>query len=366
MDNKIKVLHVIGSLKIGGAENVAMNFSRYLDKQKFKCDYLVFNNEVGEYEKEAIDLGCKVIRIESPNKGYMDYVKNLKEVLKDNRYDVIHSHTLLNNGITLKVAYDMKIRKRISHSHSTDSGVEESLKYKIYKYFMKKMIKKYSTDIIACGEDAGNYLYGKKEFKNSGIIVNNGIDINKYSYNEEKRNESRKELGIENELVVGHVGRFTKVKNHDFLIDIFNEIYKYDKYSKLLLIGDGELREEIESKIRSLGLENNVILTGIRTDVSDLQQAIDVFVFPSLYEGLPVAMIEAQAGGIPCITSENVTQEVKITDSVEFMSLEKSPKDWANKIIEFRKKNRRDTSKDLILAGFDINSTIEEVTKIYE
>lgn len=366
MHKKIKILHVIGSLKIGGAENVAMNFVRYLDQQKYQCDYLVFSEEIGEYEEEAIKFGANIIRIPAPNKGYKNYIKNLKAILKVNQYDIVHSHTLFNNGITLKVAYDANIKKRISHSHSTDSGVKETLKYKIYKNIMKNMIKKYATHMIACGLEAGKYLYGDEEFKKNGIVINNGIDAKKYCYSEIKRNRARKELGIKEELLIGHVGRFTETKNHSFLLDIFNEVYKDNNNSKLLLIGDGELRTEIEAKIKKLDLQDKVVLTGIRNDVAYLQQAIDVIVFPSLYEGLPVSIVEAQAAGIPCIVSDNVTTEVKITDCVNFMSLQKSSKEWANKILEFRNIEKKNTVEELILAKYEINSIIEEVAKIYE
>lgn len=365
MKKKIKILHVIGSLKIGGAEKMAVNFYKYLDRDKFQCDYLVFNDDIGDYEKEVIELGGRIIHIPLPEKNYILYFKNLKRVIKEGKYDVVHSHTLLNNGLTLMIASKMNVKKRISHSHSTQTGVNENILYKFYSYIMRRLINKYATDIIACGKDAGIYLYGKQMFFKKGIIINNGIDVDNYKFDNLKSYNIRKKMGLKNELVIGHVGRMVPVKNHNFLIDIFSEICKINSESVLLIIGDGELRNNIEKKVKRLNLSKNVIFMGNRSDVADLLQIVDVFVFPSLYEGLPVSMIEAQAAGIPCVVSTGVTKEVKVTKNVKFISLNESSNLWANEIINYSK-NKIDTRKELIERGFDIKTTIKVLEEIYE
>lgn len=366
MSKKIKILHVIGSLKIGGAENIAMNFIRKIDRNKFQCDYLVFGNDKGEYEEEAISLGANVIHINSPKNNYLKYIIDIKDILKKGRYDVIHSHMLLNNGLILKIAKYVGIKKRISHSHSTNSGRKENLVTSIYSNIMKKMILKNSTDFIACGKDAGEYLYGIKKFKQDGITINNGIDTEKYRYNENIREHIRKKLNLENNIVVGHIGRFVDTKNHDFLLDVFHEFNKKYENSRLLLIGDGELRGQIESKIQKLNLEGKVIITGMITDVYNVQQAIDIIVFPSKYEGFPVSIIEAQASGIPCVISSSVTDQVKIIDNIKFININEPLDIWVDNISSFIDIKRKDTSKELILNGFDINSSIKIMEKIYE
>lgn len=366
MKKKIKILQVIGSLHIGGAENIAMNFSRYIDKNRFQCDYLVFSEDRGEYEDEAISLGSKVIHIDSPNKGYANYYKNLKRILNDGKYDVVHTHMLWNNGLTLKAAYDSGIKIRLSHSHSTNSGRKENLTYKIYVYFMKKFIRKYTTILIACGNDAGEYLYGKKLFKEKGIVINNGINIKNYIYSNKKREIVRQNFGLKDALVVGHVGRLTAVKNHDFLLDIFKHLHMLNQNSVLLIVGDGELRPSIENKIKELGLEERVIITGMRSDVADLLQAMDIFVMPSHFEGLPVTLIEAQASGLPSIVSDKVTSKVKVTDLITFMSLEETEEKWGRKILECIRAERDDKLQEMVAKGFDVYATIEQLEHIYE
>lgn len=366
MKKKIKILQVIGSLRIGGAENVAMNICRYLDKKKFQCDFLVFSNTIGDYEPEAIELGSNIIRIPLPNDNYKNYYNNLKKVLREGEYDIVHSHVLLNNGLVMKAAYDVNVKKRISHSHSTDSGRKENLKYKLYEIIMKQLINKYSTLVLACGIDAGNYLYGKKMFVKKGIIINNGIDTKKFRYDPETKGKILREFNIDKKLVVGHVGRLAEVKNHIFLLEVFKLINKDEPDSVLLLVGDGELRKAIEDKIEYLGLKKDVIITGLRSDVSDIMQAMDVFVFPSLYEGLPLTTIEAQSSGLVSLISSNVTAEVKVTDLITFMSLENDAVKWASKVLDLSKYQRRDRSEEIKKKGFDICTTIMELETLYE
>ncbi|MTM92156.1 glycosyltransferase, partial [Turicibacter sanguinis] len=355
-NKKIKVLHIIGSLKIGGAENIAMNFSRFINREKFQIDYLVFGEEIGEYEEEAKKLGCRVLRLAGPNEGYLNFYKNLKKILKVEKYDVVHSHTLLNNGIIMKAAHSARIRVRISHSHSTNSGRKEEGIYKLYKTIMFNCIKKYSTHYLACGLEAGNFLFGKVLFEKEGILINNGIPIEEYIFSTEKRKSIRSQLKIEDELIIGHIGRMAPVKNHLFLIKIFAELNKIESNSKLLIIGDGEIKTEIVQRVKEMNLQDKVIFLGIRRDISNLLQAMDVFVFPSLYEGFPLTLLEAQASSLQCLVADTISSEVKLTNSLTFASLCDSEIIWAKKILSKMNNNRVDNSQILIEKGFDIKS----------
>ena len=201
---------------------------------------------------------------------------------------------------------------------------------------------KYANLQLACSKEAGEWLFGNTQF----IVLNNGIDVSKYVFNQNIREEYRKILGFSDELVLGHVGRFSNQKNHNFLIDIFYEIIKINKKSKLILIGTGELENEIKEKVESLSLKEKVIFLGARADVNKIMQAMDVFILPSLFEGLPVVGVEAQASGLPCIISDTVSKDVKITDSVLQISLSLPPEEWGKKLIDFYETFER---KDMIV-----------------
>lgn len=363
--NKIKILQVIGTLRIGGAENVAMNFLRYIDKNKYQCDFLVYSENKEGYEEEAKQLGAQIIRISSPKKGYYNYYKNIKKILLEGKYDIIHSHTMLSNGIVLKAAYSAGVNKRISHAHSSEAGKKENIIYKLYTYFMKKSINKYATDFVSCSESAGLFLYGKKIFEEKGIIIPNTIETDKYKFNTEVRKQMRKKMNIDNNFVIGNVGRLADVKNHIFLLDIFKEFHKNNENSILLIVGEGELRNELELKIKELNLEDNVILTGARDDVPELLQVMDVFVFPSRFEGLGIAIIEAQATGLYCFISENLPKELNVTNNITRISLYESAQNWAEEITRLVDYNRTDTSKEIIKAGYDTINLRKYIEKLY-
>ncbi|MED3662285.1 glycosyltransferase family 1 protein [Ureibacillus terrenus] len=367
MKKKIKILQVIGALRVGGAENMVMNFWRYIDKDLFHFDFLVFGESIGEYENEARELGSNIIHINEPAKGYMSFFKNLEQVLIDyGPYDVVHSHTLHNSGLIMLAANRCGVKYRITHSHSTKSRIKENLLTIFYEKVMKYLILKYSTKLLACGKDAGNYLYGNNIFQRKGVIINNGIDIKKYKFNESIRDEYRKKFNIENKLVIGNIARFHKVKNLPFLIDIFSKVKLMHENAILLLVGDGEERESVEKKVEEYDLRDDVLILGFRSDIAEILQAIDIFVMPSLFEGLPVVLIEAQAAGLPCIISDNITDEIQLTQNVEFLNLNDESSFWAKKIIEKASNfQRTDTSMFLQNLGYDISLEVKKLESIY-
>lgn len=333
--SKIKVLQVIGSLRVGGAETVAMNFFRYIDRERFEFDFIVYGEKVEPYEFEVKKLGGRVFHLNSPNEGYKIFLRELRRILREyGPYNIVHSHTLFNSGLVLKAAFMENVPLRIAHAHSSRSNVRYSWKKKIYTRLMRGYLRKYATNWIACSNQAGNYLFGENLFNKNGLILKNGIDISRYISNEGDRIKIRKKYKIEDKFVIGHIGRFSEVKNHEFIIDVFKDIYEKDTNSVLLLVGDGELRVRIEQKIQEFGLEKSVILTGTQNNVSQFLNAMDVFFFPSHYEGLGISVIEAQASGLYCIVSKAIPKEAYISNNIESLDLQEDKEIWTDKIIK--------------------------------
>lgn len=262
------------------------------------------------------------------------------------------------SGVVLKAAKKNGVRFTIAHAHSASQ--DKNLKYLI-KVLAKKNIKKYSDKMFACGEEAGKWMFETDNFE----VLNNAIDTDLYTYNKEKADKVKKEFGIENKFVVGHVGRFNYPKNHKFIIDVFNEIQKVREDSVLMLVGDGDLRHEIEQKVQDLGFSDKVIFTGVRSDVNDLMQGMDVFLFPSLYEGLPVTMVEAQASGLKCIISDKVPLECKMTENIVVVKLEESPQKWAEEVLKYEKYERKNTKEEIVKANFDIKANAKYLQEFY-
>lgn len=248
---------------------------------------------------------------------------------------------------------------RIAHSHN--SNQDKNLKYLIKLHYMKK-IPAFATALFACGKDAGDWMFGGKQYH----VMANAVEVKKYQYKPSVAEKIRNEWNISDELLVGHVGRFNPQKNHTFLIDIFYEIQKINPYARLLLVGDGDGKKEIQEKARELGIADHIIFAGVRTDVEEQMQAMDVFVFPSLYEGLPVTMVEAQAAGLPCIISDQVPEECIITTNlVTTQKLTDSPKIWAEHILGRAKNTRTDHYDEIKSHGYDIEEAAKWLQNYY-
>ncbi|MGG1573182.1 glycosyltransferase family 1 protein [Fictibacillus sp. NRS-1165] len=366
MDSPIRILHCFGRMGIGGAETFIMNIYRNIDRNKIQFDFVVHTEKECDYDKEIYNLGGRIFRVPRYNvKNHFSYIKSWHTLFQTHigEWKIIHGHMDSTATIYLNIAkrYDFLT---ISHSHSTSSGTGIKAAIKNLLHFPIK----YNTDFLfACSNRAGRWLYGESACKKENFyILNNCIDSKKFIYNTEIRIEKRKELKLEDNLVVGHIGSMGPPKNHDLLIDIFKEINKKNKNSILLIIGDGYLRGNIEKKVNELGLEKNVIFTGIRTDISDLLQAMDVFIFPSLYEGLPVTLVEAQASGLPCLVSKNITTEVEITKLIEFISLEKPPGYWADQALHnANNMQRQNTSNEIRESGYDVKENANWLENFY-
>lgn len=355
----IRVLQVVTYMGRGGLETMLMNYYRHMDRSKIQFDFLVHRDFEADYDKEILSMGGKIYHISRLVPWSKTYRKKLKKFFQEHpEYKIVHVHQDCLSSVALQCAKECSVPVRIAHSHTKNQDF--NIKYWIKRYYMKQ-IPRYATEYFACGKEAGEWMFAGHSYH----ILHNAIDASAYTYSHEKAVVIRKKNHIENNYVIGHVGRFEIPKNHTFLIDIFYEYVKLDSNARLLLIGDGKERTRIQEKVKALGIEKKVIFTGVRSDVADLLQAIDVFVFPSLYEGLGIAAVEAQAAGIPCLLSDKVPAECKMTKNTEFFSLKNSPKSWARRILAYKNFPRIDTYEDIYKAGYDIKENAARLQAFY-
>jgi len=361
----IRIAQVIGKWVGGGVEAVVMNYYRNIDHKKIQFDFICDNDSTNIPYDEIEQLGGKVILI-PPYQKPLSYHRELKKVLEDGEYKIVHSHINALSVFSLFAAKRAKIPVRIAHSHSTTNKKE--WKKNLLKQILKPFSKMYATDYLCCSELAGRWLFGDKIYDEGKVyLLNNAIDLDKFTYNEKVKKAKRKELGLkDDQIVIGHIGRFVAQKNHTFLIEIFNEIHNKEKNAILLLAGQGPLMEETKEKVDSLGLTDSVKFLGQRSDANELYQAFDVFLLPSLYEGLPVVGVEAQAAGLLCVLSNDMTKETKVLDSTIFMPLSIEGKEWSTVLLDALKEyKRKDTKKEISSNGFNIKEEAKKLTNKY-
>lgn len=355
----LRVLHVVTDMNRGGLETMIMNYYRNIDRKKIQFDFLVHRGYRASYDDEIESYGGKIYRLSRLIPWSKNYIKMLDAFFQEHpEYKIVHVHQDCLSGVILKVAEKNGVPIRIAHSHN--SSQNKNLKYLI-KLWYKRWIPKYATQLLACGKEAGDWMFEGQPYQ----VLNNAIDAKKYKYDLKIREKMRQQLQISGDTkVIGHVGRFSEPKNHSFLIDIFQCIHEENKNTKLLLVGNGELYNQIQEKVKKYGLEEAVIFTGVRADVTDLMQAMDVFLFPSLYEGLPLTLIEAQAAGLPCIISDKVPIECAITNLVQQVSLNSDKKKWASVVLETTCE-RKEMYLEICEAGFDIRKNVRKLQEMY-
>ena len=361
----IVVAQIMGKWLGGGVESVIMNYYRNIDRSKVQFDFICDSDSTDIPYDEINKLGGRVILV-PPYQKIFAYIGTLKKIFKENKYKIVHSNINVLSVFPLYAAKKSKIPIRIAHSHSTSNNKE--WKKHIVKNILKPFSKIYATNYFACSEYAGRWLFGNTTFNKGKVtIVNNAIDLEKFRYNKEIREQKRKELRINDKtLVIGHIGRFVAQKNHSFIIDIFNEIHKKNKDSILLLAGQGPLMEEMKEKVSNYGLDDSVEFLGQRKDINELYQAFDLFLLPSLYEGLPVVGVEAQASGNLCYLSNDMTNETKVLDSTKFMSLDNTAEEWASAILEdIKTYKKHDTKEEVSKYGFNIEKEAKKLEKKY-
>ena len=355
----IRVLHVVTNMSYGGLENLLMNYYRNIDKNIIQFDFLTHVDIKQDFEMEIEELGGKIYRLPRMNPFSLKYRKQLDKFFDHHKeYKIIHSHLDCMAGVPLKIAKKKNIPIRIAHSHSSNQN--RNLKY-IIKLLYKKSIPQYATQLFSCGKKAGDWMFDGNKY----VIMQNAIDANAFRYSIEKSKEYREKFDISEEYIIGHVGQFRVEKNHLFLIEVFAEILKIDEKCKLLLIGKGPQMEEVKIKVEELQIADKVIMLGARADIEKLMQMMDVFVLPSIYEGLPVTMIEAQASGLPCVISDRVPLECKIIDEVQQISLEANPSEWARAILAYKNYDRKDTYIEIQKARFDIKENVKWLEEFY-
>ena len=345
----IRILQCVNDMHRAGLETMLMNYYRNIDRTKIQFDFLTHRPYKSDYDDEILSLGGKVYyapRLYPQNlPAYFKWMDNFFKVHPE--YKIVHSHIDAMSYLPLKAAKKAGVPVRIAHSHNT--SIDKDFKYLLKQYYRSK-ITNVATDYCACGQEAGKFLFKNKNF----IFIPNAIEVDRFLYNESLREKKRKELGIENEFVVGHVGRLSYQKNHKLLIEIFNEFLKSEPNSVLLLVGVGEKEEEIKKQVHDLNLDTKVRFLGNRNDVNELYQVMDVFVMPSFFEGVPVVGIEAQFSDLPCIFSNKVPVEVKFNSKTKFVDLNADLEEWVQAINNTRKYVRTNSSSDLINSQYDI------------
>ena len=363
MDEPIRVLQMIGSLNIGGSQSMIVNLYKNIDRTKIQFDFILDHSDELFYKDVVEKLGAKII--------YMPTFKgtNLLEVKRawntffqeHQEYKILHSHVRSYASIFIPIAKKYGL-KTIIHSHSTSNGKGIS---SIVKSLMQYPLRWQADYFMGCSKDSGKWLFGEKVVNsNKYYMLQNAIDVEAYRFNDTIRVKYRSELGLKDELTFIHVGRFHPAKNHEFLLNLFAEIRKRNDNTKLILVGDGDLRPEIERQISDLQLGSSVILTGSRSDVPNLLQAADCFLFPSNWEGLPVTVVEAQASGIPCFVSNHVTKEVGISSLVKYLPIDNGIDPWLSH-LESCDCSRKTVIDEIKLAGFDIKTTVNWLSDFY-
>ena len=360
----IRVLNLFTIMDRGGAETMVMNYYRHIDRTKVQFDFLVHREQRGAYDDEIEVLGGRIYRL-CPiyPQNFARYKRDLRGFFQAHpEYKIIHSHMSELGYFAFREAERQGIPVRICHAHNAPHGFD--MKMVMRTYFKKRMMP-YLTHLFMCGSESGRWLYGPQN-ESRFIMLNNAIDAASYTYDLSKREELRRQFGLADELVIGHVGRFNPQKNHPFLMDIFAALLKKESNAVLLLVGGGEGMSQIREKAQKLGIAEHVRFLGVRSDVADLMQAMDVFVLPSLYEGLPVTMVEAQAAGLPCIISDKVPPECILTEGlVDVMPLSASPETWAEKILAKRAIPRTDRRAEIAAHGFDITTEAVKLQEFY-
>lgn len=359
-----RVLCINSNMNAGGAETFLMKIYRQLDKTKYQMDFCINASEKCFYEDEILSLGGKIYRISSKSASLKDFKKQLYDVVRLNDYKyVLRISSNAAGFMDLKIAHRAGAKIcAVRSSNSSDGG---SLKAKLAHRLGSILYGKYINVKIAPSDLAAKYTFGKKAYESGSVnILHNAVDINKYSYNAEMRSRIRSDFHIsDGTTVIGHVGRFMAQKNHGFLLDIFAEYIKFNEKSVLMLVGSGELEPVIKEKASALGISDKIIFTGVRSDVPALLSAMDVFVFPSLYEGMPNTVIEAQATGLPCVISDTITREADITGLVSYLPLGDVGK-WAECIEKLPCETRVTPIQQFKDNCYDIESVTEQFVKL--
>lgn len=361
----IRVLQILGIVAGGGVEAVIMNYYEHIDRKKVQFDFVIHDNSPVDITEKVKAMGGKVYKVTPYTKNVFSFIYDIYKIIKKNKYQIIHSNMNTLSTFSLFAAWLAGTKVRILHNHST--SVPSETKRNVMKVILRPFAKVFANRYFACSRLAAEWMYGK-ECLNTGkvTIINNAIDLKKYAFSEEKRQAIRKELGIDSQFVIGHVGRFMYQKNHEFLINVFAEVSKKNPNIMLVLVGEGPLRISIENKVENLHLTSKVRFLGLRSDVQDLYNIMDLLVLPSYYEGLPVVGVEAQANGLAMLVSNNVTSELNLTNNIHYKSLNDRCSLWAVDVINILENCRRiNTLQAMTTGGFNIYKEVKKLETLY-
>lgn len=370
-NNPIRILHITEMLSAAGIESYIMNNYRRIDRTKVQFDFLVLRDQEEYYDEEVNRLGgrkyCISINISNTLLRILEESRQIKKFLKKNHYDIVHIHytTPLRAPYLLAVK-QAGVKTRIYHSHSAYVSGKSQTKMIVYK-MMQKGIYKWATHFFACSEAAAEWMYDEKTRNEKDVkVMFNGIDTVKFSFHPDERKKIRTQLGIEEKFVIIHTGRFKDQKNQSFILDVFKYFLSRNANSVLLLLGEGELLQEMKEKATYLGISNVVFFLGVKSNVADYLSAADCYIMPSLYEGLPVAAIEAECCGLPCVFSKNITREVELCPEVSFLGLDESLENWSRKLEEYKHVKRNPKAAETIKkAGYDVQDCADMLQKFY-
>ena len=385
MGEAVRVLHVLGNTNLGGAESRIMDLYRHTDRNRVQFDFLVHSGEEGFFEKEIRELGGRIFRVPRFRiYNYFSYRKALKEFFqKHHEFALVQGHMTSTAAIYLPIAKKAGVKKTAAHARS--AGVDKGLKGTMTRFLRRNLADK-ADYLFTCSELAGISVYGEKAVQEGKtIFIPNAIDCAGFTFDPEKRKKMREELGLADALIIGHVGRFHYAKNHEYLLRVFAELCRMsagagdstaetgaDQKYHLILLGEGPLMEDTRKLAEELGVADRVHFLGNHKNIADYYQAMDYFVYPSRYEGMPGTIVEAQASGLPCLMSDTICREVIVTELVETMSIEKEPKVWAEVLqrrmdaLVSKQENREKYAAKMAAAGFDVQAQAERMMRFYE
>lgn len=362
LTNQIRVLHVFSALDSGGVSNFVMNIYREINTDDIQFDFAMTAGETSIFDDEVISRGGRIFYFDAAK----DVTTNLHQILREEGpFQVVHSHVFFYSGLVLAEAKKAKVPIRIAHAHNAHTGEPRSVARLVYERGMQFMIKTNATHMLGCSEKACRYVFGDKIMKDPrAMVMPDGIDCGRFAFNPEVRDLVRKEYGLDGKFVIGHVGHFNPAKNHEKILSVFAEVCRRRDNAVLLLVGDGELEQDVRNRVEELGLIDKVVFAGAHRDVERFYQAMDVFLFPSRYEGFGMAVIEAQASGLACVASDIVPVETNAGGRTVYLPLTSSDKTWADCIFDAASDNR--FTCESLLEEYSVSRAVEIITSIYK
>ncbi len=366
MGQTIKVLQVMNSAVAGGISAVVLNYYRHTDKEKIVFDCAMPDTKLGEHGRELKKLGCRIEALPLKSRHPIRYWKTLKRLLQEGGYDAIHVHNNETSFFPLFVAKCCGVQTRVAHAH-TVRPIKGALGV-VKRAFSIFFIGLVSTKRVACSRAAAISIFGKKSLLSpKTLILKNAIEVDRFRFDEKKREAYRAQLGLEDRFVLCCVGNLGPEKNHSFALKILREVLREKENAMLVLVGGGKLREELAEEAKRLGLEKRVLFLGVRSDVGSLLSAMDAFLMPSRYEGFAVAALEGASSGLPIFLSDRIPEDLKFYSHARYLSLSLSPADWANAVLganlDFNRKDCGDQVKD---AGYDLEENREIFASLYQ